>query len=1086
MLDLSIIVPAYNAASTIGHALGSLRSMGRVRWHCIIVDDGSTDGGATADLVADIRRYDSRFTLISKANGGLGSARNAGLDYLRDHPEHRGSHVLLLDADDRILPWNFDVMFRSMPTRATSLCGHFRITNAAYQRLRRQTIPGERVGLAELLELHFVVTHCLIHRWEDIAPHRFSESRRKVENYEMWFKMARAGVQWTVFDAPIVDYRCGVASMSHDFAALLRDGQAVVAEAFEATRAMAGGGPAGVDVSAETLAIRHGRQALTWATRMAVAGGPAKCAEALTLLRSAAGRPVTDEAALAGSIDAALVVGMGIAPETTDPAQMTGHLRAIDAWCEALVGAGLFAPGLAARLQPMLDAATRDSAEHAKGLINEIITDRRSADGTLTIFGYGRNGQLLAALARTAWNGPIRIRDSKLDPSKPEAQQSVPPDLELEAWDAPVSPHTVPVVSMSDDAGALGRAPLSGVDRARLYRWSAFGEEAESVFGEVRRVLDAEAGAPAKALKVGILLGIDDEINPDVLGEVRLITEHLSRTGSGIDVVVYMVPQTADHDTVHEAMDVFGASKHLEHAHVHGHPAEAVLVTAEFAATCDVLLCGGDSLCLIAALHAAMATQGRTKLVFSSFTGRPVHSTQLSWFNHFDGVIEPRPGAIESLRAAAAETGRHDIPIVDSLRPVVVAVAARKPTPGQLRVLAVCGAECSLEWSQALVRTATTLEAAGVDVRLDIAVPPSVPSSIETLGAEAKLRRSRLRLEVVGQIDWLTSHARGYDMILADVDLHAEWIRRVMGTGVVPIVTPGSSSEAIGIVHDRTGVIIDSIDSAADAVGRLAGDRKLLSALAAGAYAVAAERWSSAKVLGSIEQLIRTVAAAAPVVPNPDLAESLLLPIERGLEQPAPPCDMCIGPITALLARDMPATGYLAGLLDGPAAPLRDHPLRRAHRVIAIPSGLRPPSEGTLEAWIAKGHLPLVVHRLLDLNTQHRFGYALSKLFPDEITGDGVKNERLLPRIALFGSGLHTARLLSRADVGSIVAVIESSADRAQEGWTLREVPVISLARAREMALDGVIISDDKNEASLIAEASAALPGVRIMPLYAL
>jgi hypothetical protein len=130
--------------------------------------------------------------------------------------------------------------------------------------------------LAELLELHFVVTHCLVHRWEDIAPHRFSESRRKVEDYEMWFKMARAGVQWTVFDAPIVDYRCGVASMSHDFAALLRDGQAVVAEAFQATRAMPGGGPAGVDASTETLALRHGRQALTWATRMAIAGGPAR------------------------------------------------------------------------------------------------------------------------------------------------------------------------------------------------------------------------------------------------------------------------------------------------------------------------------------------------------------------------------------------------------------------------------------------------------------------------------------------------------------------------------------------------------------------------------------------------------------------------------------------------------------------------------------------------------------------------------------------------------------------------------------------------------------------------------------------
>jgi hypothetical protein len=1086
MLDLSIIVPAYNAASTIGHALGSLRGMGQVRWHCIVVDDGSTDGGATADLVADIRRYDSRFTLISKPNGGLGSARNAGLDYLRDHPEHRGSHVLLLDADDRILPWNFDAMFRSMPTKATSLCGHFRITDGAYQRLRRHTIPGERVGLAELLELHFVVTHCLVHRWEDIATHRFGESRRKVEDYEMWFKMAQAGVQWTVFDAPIVDYRCGVASMSHDYAALLRDGQAVVAEAFGATRVMPGGGPAGVDVSAEALAIRHGRQALTWATRMAIAGGPAKCADALALLRSAPGTPVTDEAAVAGSIDAALVVGLGIAPEMTDPAQLTTHLRAIDAWCETLVSAGLFAPGLAARLLPMLDAATHDAVEHAKGLIKQIIRDRRSADGTLTIFGYGRNGQLLAAAARTAWNGPIRIRDSKLDAAKPEAQQSVPPDLELEAWDATVSPHTVPVVSMTDDAGALGRAPLSGIDRGRLYRWSTFGEQAESVFGEVRRVLDAEASAPVKALKVGILLGIDDAINQAALNQARLLTEHLSRAGSGMEAVAYMVPQTADHATVHQAMDLFGTSKHLDHAHVHGHPAEAVLVSAEFAATCDVLLSGGDSLCLIAALHAAMATQGRTKVVLTDLAAPGVSGVQLKAFGHFDGAAVSSPQLLDVLRRAAADAGRTQLPVIAAPAGVAVAATSRKPTPGQLRVLVLARSGTDVSALESLVDVAAALDAAGANVRVDVLAGRAELGVLAPLVAAAKLSRSRLRLEEFTTGEWLAANARGYDMLLADAATQAESVRTAMAQGVVPVVTGASAAASQGIERDQTGLVIDSLAAAATAIGRLAGDRKLLGTMAAGAHALASERWSTAKQLQAVEQLIRSVAAAAAVAPSPSLAGSLLLPIEPAGQQPAPLRDMATGPIPALLARDMPATAYLAGLIDGPASPLRDHPLRRANRAIAIPGSLRPPAEATLGEWNRKGHLPLVIHRLLNLAADQRFGYALNKMLPSSPSGPSGMSSRLLPRIGLLGAGGHTAKLLEGANVESIVAVIETSADSIGETLVFGDTPVISLSRAREMALDGVIISDDLHEAKILAEATAALPGVPILPLYSI
>jgi hypothetical protein len=195
---------------------------------------------------------------------------------------------------------------------------------------------------------------------------------------------------------------------------------------------------------------------------------------------------------------------------------------------------------------------------------------------------------------------------------------------------------------------------------------------------------------------------------------------------------------------------------------------------------------------------------------------------------------------------------------------------------------------------------------------------------------------------------------------------------------------------------------------------------------------------------------------------------------------------MATGPIPALLARDMPATAYLAGLIDGPAAPLRDHPLRRENRAIAIPGSLRPPAEATLAEWTEKGRLPLVIHRLLNLAADQRFGYALNKMLPSSTTANSAMSSRLLPRIGLLGAGGHTAKLLEGANVESIVAVIETSADSIGETLVFGDTPVISLSRAREMALDGVIISDDLHEAKILAEATAALPGVPILPLYSI
>lgn len=103
--QLSVLVPAWNAASTIGRALDSILEERRVRLECVVIDDGSTDG--TADVVQAVVDRDPRVVLLRlPANGGVSNARNQGLTVAR------GEWLAFQDADDRMLPGGIAALMR--------------------------------------------------------------------------------------------------------------------------------------------------------------------------------------------------------------------------------------------------------------------------------------------------------------------------------------------------------------------------------------------------------------------------------------------------------------------------------------------------------------------------------------------------------------------------------------------------------------------------------------------------------------------------------------------------------------------------------------------------------------------------------------------------------------------------------------------------------------------------------------------------------------------------------------------------------------------------------------------------------------
>lgn len=89
---VSVVVPAFNAAKTISETLRSISQQTYSALEIVVVDDGSTD--ETADIARRHGEVDPRMRVVTKSNGGVASARNAGIGCTR------GAFVAFIDADD--------------------------------------------------------------------------------------------------------------------------------------------------------------------------------------------------------------------------------------------------------------------------------------------------------------------------------------------------------------------------------------------------------------------------------------------------------------------------------------------------------------------------------------------------------------------------------------------------------------------------------------------------------------------------------------------------------------------------------------------------------------------------------------------------------------------------------------------------------------------------------------------------------------------------------------------------------------------------------------------------------------------------
>lgn len=114
---VSIVIPVYNAERDLPECLDAIREQTFTQWEAILVDDGSPDGSAR--ICDEAAKNDPRFRVIHKENGGVSTARNAGIEAAK------GKYLMFIDADDLVVKTYVQKMVEAAETYGTDLvmCG---------------------------------------------------------------------------------------------------------------------------------------------------------------------------------------------------------------------------------------------------------------------------------------------------------------------------------------------------------------------------------------------------------------------------------------------------------------------------------------------------------------------------------------------------------------------------------------------------------------------------------------------------------------------------------------------------------------------------------------------------------------------------------------------------------------------------------------------------------------------------------------------------------------------------------------------------------------------------------------------------
>lgn len=210
MPRVSVIIPTYNRANLLAHAIQSVLEQTMSDLQLIVVDDGSTDN--TPDVIAHFK--DPRLCYVRQTNQGRSAARNHGARLARS------DFLGFLDSDDMYLPESLEAhlkKFRQQPKLGMTIGG--------YQYVNEKGQPtGERLPWTEggSLDLYGWLFNCyatpcsvlLRTSWFERVG-GFYVNLDMAEDWEFFLRLAHAGCPMRWLQQPVYQYREHTGSSVH-------------------------------------------------------------------------------------------------------------------------------------------------------------------------------------------------------------------------------------------------------------------------------------------------------------------------------------------------------------------------------------------------------------------------------------------------------------------------------------------------------------------------------------------------------------------------------------------------------------------------------------------------------------------------------------------------------------------------------------------------------------------------------------------------------------------------------------------------------------------------------------------------------
>ena len=232
---VTVILPAYNAGSTIHETLVSVRAQSYANLEILVVDDGSQDG--TRGIVERHAADDPRVRLLVQANSGVANARNRALS------QATGAFVAPIDSDDLWQPDKIARQLALLGKRGASVELVYTWFAVIYveRRVRFIKTPSEEGRVLPALCVgNFVgqASSPLMRTQSVIQAGGYDVSLRECtaqgcEDWQLYLKLAEFG-EFAVVKSPLTGYRIAKQSMSSDIAQMLRSHRLVMSR-FQST-----------------------------------------------------------------------------------------------------------------------------------------------------------------------------------------------------------------------------------------------------------------------------------------------------------------------------------------------------------------------------------------------------------------------------------------------------------------------------------------------------------------------------------------------------------------------------------------------------------------------------------------------------------------------------------------------------------------------------------------------------------------------------------------------------------------------------------------------------------------------------------